>query len=736
MIDLLKKYIKSGGDGSKERFNIGTGGAKWQKVTSLKVGDKIAIVHPASVRQLADEKADLPAQAGLLDVPNENEVIFDEIVSIKKVGSEQVWDIEVEGTHNFVGNGILAHNTYITGNLGVGTTAPTSKLTIDKSLPNSNELLFNVKNTGNDVFSVDAEGDYLYTGTASSPAADYAEYFATKDTDLQAGEAVCIDVLNPNSVVRCSREFDSNIMGIVSSKPALVGNARPEYVNNKNYKAIAMLGQIPARVSTENGDVRIGDSLTASSTPGYLMKANAGDSTVGVALESFRPAADIETAGGDKGTIQVMISRRNKSLTVEAVEAKVTERVAAMKIEDEVNLLVANAVASLKPANTLTLDVNGNVTLTDDPTKTVNILANNAEIRNITDSLITLQSDYETLKNTTEERIAKIESTILTSVFEKEYKAEEGVQVAEIVSFDGAQVVKASGENRDMILGVVTGVRHDELVSASKATVTTRGRVKVQVTKENGEVKKGDAITGSTEKAGLGTKAISEGMIIGYALEDARPDADIETEGGDIETVEIAISPVWYVAGARDALNGQGNVGTGTMLSISELTVEKDTLLSGNLNVLGSANFTDIFTSGKVSIGLLTLNSTDNSINVIADTLNLQNDYGAGDITAFGGKIVLTSNGSIKVLAEVTAKKYNVDISDVKAASAGRVTVKSGEKEIIVETSALTKDSLIFVTAEDSTSTFSYEITADNRIRIYTGAEVDKDTNINWWIVN
>ena len=35
--------------------------------------------------------------------------------SIKHVGVEQVWDIEVEGTHNFIGNNIFAHNTVIFG---------------------------------------------------------------------------------------------------------------------------------------------------------------------------------------------------------------------------------------------------------------------------------------------------------------------------------------------------------------------------------------------------------------------------------------------------------------------------------------------------------------------------------------------------------------------------------------------------------------------------------------------
>ena len=43
------------------------------------------------------------------------------IVSIKGVGEKQTFDIEIETTHNFVGNEIVAHNTYISGNLGIGT---------------------------------------------------------------------------------------------------------------------------------------------------------------------------------------------------------------------------------------------------------------------------------------------------------------------------------------------------------------------------------------------------------------------------------------------------------------------------------------------------------------------------------------------------------------------------------------------------------------------------------------
>ena len=202
---------------------------------------------------------------------------------------------------------------------------PLFAITTSTSEAGAVDIKFKVMPNG----AVYADDSYYNTG------ADYAEYFYTADTDLTAGEAVCIDLLHSNAVRRCTQSGDTNIMGIVSSRPALIGNAREENLNNKNYVIVAMLGQIPAKVSAENGAIRPGDSLSAAALPGYVRKADAGDSTVGVALESWE---------NGQGTIQVMISRRNKSLTVEEVEKQVTTHIAEMEIEDEVQLLVQDAV--------------------------------------------------------------------------------------------------------------------------------------------------------------------------------------------------------------------------------------------------------------------------------------------------------------------------------------------------------------------------------------------------------
>ncbi|MBI3384960.1 hypothetical protein HY030_02075 [Candidatus Gottesmanbacteria bacterium] len=69
-------------------FSDKVSNSRWTKVIDLSVGDEIAVAD-------ADDQ-----------------VKFVKIASIEPVGEEHVYDIEVEGTHNFVGNGIVAHNTY------------------------------------------------------------------------------------------------------------------------------------------------------------------------------------------------------------------------------------------------------------------------------------------------------------------------------------------------------------------------------------------------------------------------------------------------------------------------------------------------------------------------------------------------------------------------------------------------------------------------------------------------
>jgi len=244
--------------------------------------------------------------------------------------------LTIYGTSN--GSGGLASGPFV----GIGTTSPYVKLAVvDESTSGLRDIFtISTSSTSGLIFKVDSYGRTYADGAYSSPAADYAEYFKASDTDLAAGETVCIDLLADNAVKRCVRGHDNNVMGIVSTKPSIVGNDSAAVRSNPaHYAIIGMLGQIDAFVSAENGPINVGDSLTsASSTPGYAMRADGGDSTVAVALEPLK-------AG--QGKIKVLISRRNKSLAVEEVEQLVVQRVADMKIEDEVQRLITDAVDNL-----------------------------------------------------------------------------------------------------------------------------------------------------------------------------------------------------------------------------------------------------------------------------------------------------------------------------------------------------------------------------------------------------
>src|SRR3989344_7682030 len=100
---------------------------EWRTVAELEVGQQIAVPRDGLL------EVHQAGQINSREWIGEDDILWDEIESIKYVGTEQVWDIEVEGTHNFIGNNIFAHNTYINGSLGVGTTSPESKLHVEGS---------------------------------------------------------------------------------------------------------------------------------------------------------------------------------------------------------------------------------------------------------------------------------------------------------------------------------------------------------------------------------------------------------------------------------------------------------------------------------------------------------------------------------------------------------------------------------------------------------------------------
>jgi hypothetical protein len=115
--------------------------------------------------------------------------------------------------------------------------------------------------------------------------ADLAEIYNTNESNLVMGDLVSIDPSLNSGVKKSSKAYDKNIIGIVSTKPALViGGGDRE---GQSAVPIALSGRVFARVTAENGSIKPGDLLTSSSIPGVAMKATKAGQVIGQAMTGF-----------------------------------------------------------------------------------------------------------------------------------------------------------------------------------------------------------------------------------------------------------------------------------------------------------------------------------------------------------------------------------------------------------------------------------------------------------------
>jgi hypothetical protein len=130
----------------------------------------------------------------------------------------------------------------------------------------------------------------VYTTTG----ADLAEYFPIDNSETMPtpGQIVALDSENESGVVLATGDMVP--FGIVPTNPGFIGNGPICRVNDntcdedyaKDNVLVSLVGQVPLKVSSENGEIKVGDSITLSSTDGVGMKAQFGDRAVGYALES------------------------------------------------------------------------------------------------------------------------------------------------------------------------------------------------------------------------------------------------------------------------------------------------------------------------------------------------------------------------------------------------------------------------------------------------------------------
>ena len=175
-----------------------------------------------------------------------------------------------EGTIN---NGSTWDNSYITyGTVATGGTAGTVKLRWAQDVASGSTIL--------------RRGGYMVAYKLSG--ADMAEAYYTKDSTVGPADIVQVDGSLKAGVKKSDKAYSQSTLGVVSTEPGFVlGDPKDALSTTGKPVLLALNGRVPVKVSTENGPVKAGDYLTASSTPGVAMKATKPGQMIGTALEDF-----------------------------------------------------------------------------------------------------------------------------------------------------------------------------------------------------------------------------------------------------------------------------------------------------------------------------------------------------------------------------------------------------------------------------------------------------------------
>ena len=154
-------------------------------------------------------------------------------------------------------------------------------------------------------FDLEAEGSVWSRAGYSQGNRDVAENYES-DVRLEAADVVSLDRAT-DRIVRSETPNDVLLVGVISSKPALLLNVDHDSPNDKAFP-VALCGRVPCKVVDENGAIRKGDLLTSSSVPGHAMRAE----PIEVGGEKlYRPGTIIgkafEPLESGRGVIEVVV---------------------------------------------------------------------------------------------------------------------------------------------------------------------------------------------------------------------------------------------------------------------------------------------------------------------------------------------------------------------------------------------------------------------------------------------
>ncbi len=126
-----------------------------------------------------------------------------------------------------------------------------------------------------------------------------ANIYDISDPQIKEGDILIFDP--EKGLQKASLPYDSHLFGIFQEQPGIVFRRA-----DGSGKPVVRSGIAKVNVSLSNGEIKKGDSITSSASPGFGMKASSPGYVVGIALEDSKK---------DRGQIDVAIDISFKDLT-------------------------------------------------------------------------------------------------------------------------------------------------------------------------------------------------------------------------------------------------------------------------------------------------------------------------------------------------------------------------------------------------------------------------------------
>ncbi|MEK7632960.1 MAG: hypothetical protein AAB473_04180 [Patescibacteria group bacterium] len=519
-------------------------------------------------------------------------------------------------------------------------------------------------------FRVTTAGDAFVDGAFTGAGADFAEFFPTADTALGDQDIVCLDGALAKNVKRCDAG-ETNIVGVVSTNPAFIGNnigdGTEDYRGNSRYRLVGLIGQIDTKVSTANGPIAVGDPIsTSSSLAGYGSKAHGPVRIVGFALQSLSSGTGVirvlvspQWYGGDVLTATGSATQVAGSLAIAAT----TAATATTTVVDSGTLSLRGSAWAGGSAQIIGMSLKTAVSAVNDYRLSVaNSIGTEVASVNQSGDLAIAGRLYPSDRGASQKskyiyydgssgsggdfmRTNSAGWATGSYDFAEMFPSPDVLMPGEIVVFGDAsqQVKRSTGKAYSQTIAGIVSTRPGFLAGENRSgnyPIALAGRVPTLVSTENGAINIGDPLTTSTHP-GYAMKATEAGPILGYAA---------ESFSGSMGSVVVYVN-VSYYSGAPVT------EGPAADNFISQLTQDIE-----NFDTAGTLNF-----NGGQLLAIGSMTSANG-------TWRLESD---GDLVTSGRlvELVRSAQGTDVETYAATSRQMTVQLS-------GTVTLVNGHADV------------------------------------------------------